>query len=106
MTVADGHGDGGWVDAWQRQSPGATQREWSLPGDLPDRVRGLVVRAGSVLEVTQAGLEHADGSATAALTEHRRRTLLALRAAATEALEVAACAGAGYLAAQSRRTRS
>lgn len=102
----DGLGDGGWVDAWQRQTASATQHEWSLPGELPERVRGVIVRAGSVLEVTQAGLEHADGSATAHLTEHRRRTLLTLRTVATDALEVAACAGAGYLSAQSRRTRS
>lgn len=102
----DGLGDGGWVDAWQRQAPAALQREWSLPGDLPDRVRSLVVRAASVLEVTEVGLEHADGSASAALTDQRRRTLLTLRAAAADALEVAACAGAGYLAAQSRRTSS
>ena len=102
----DGLGDGGWIDAWQRQAPAAVQREWSLPGDLPDRIRGLVVRAASVLEVTGAGLEHAEGSTSAALTEHRRRMLLTLRAAAAQALEVAACAGAGYLAAQSRRTSS
>lgn len=100
----DALGDGGWTDAWQRQAPALLEREWSLPGDLPDRVRGLLVRAGSVLEVAEAGLEHADGSASISLTEHRRALLRTLRDVATEALEVAACAGAGYLAAQSRRT--
>ena len=102
----DGLGDGGWTDAWQGRSAAPLEREWSLPGDLPERLRGLLARAGSVLEVADAGLEHADGSASAALSEQRRRVLLTVRSAASEALEVAACAAAGYLAVQSRRTTS
>src|SRR5690606_21907515 len=63
-AVADDLGDGGWVDAWQPQPPTLSERQWALPGDLPDRVRGLLVRAGSVLEIADRGLEHADASTT------------------------------------------
>lgn len=98
--------DGGWVDAWQRQRPGAAEREWGLPPELPHRVRGLILRAGSILEIADAGLEHAQGSASADLAARRRAPLHRLRDVATTALESASCAGVTYLAAQSRATRS
>lgn len=98
--------DGGWVDAWQRQRPGPVEREWGLPPGLPERVRSLVVRAGGILEIVEAGLAHADGSSSAELAARRRAPLQGLRGVAVTALEVAACAGVSYLAAQSRATRS
>ncbi|MCA1781006.1 MAG: hypothetical protein LC679_02205 [Intrasporangiaceae bacterium] len=105
-TATDALGDGGWADAWQRERPGRVEREWGLPPDLPDRVRALVVRAGVILEIAEAGLAHADGSTSAELAEHRRAPLLVLRAVAETALEAAACGGVAYLAAQSRTMRS
>jgi hypothetical protein len=103
-------GDGGWSDAWGGPRAGSDGhrrvREWALPPDLPERVASLVVRAGAVLEVAEAGIDHASGSASVALEEHRREVLRDLRDVACAALEVAACVGADYLAAQSRRTRS
>lgn len=102
----DSLGDGGWADAWQRERPHQVEQRWGLPPDLPERVRGLVVRAGAILEICDAGLEHAEGSATAELAGSRRAPLLTLRAVATSALEAATCAGVSYLAAQSRTMRS
>ena len=98
--------DGGWVDAWQRERPRAVEREWGLPPELPERMRALVVRAGGILEIAEAGLEHAEGSSSADLAAHRRAPLQVLRGVAGSALEAAACAGVCYLAAQSRATRS
>lgn len=105
--ATDELGDGGWVDAWdsQRLARRTADREWSLPG-LPDRVGGVIMRAGTVLEIAERGLGHADGSASAFLGEQRRAALLPLRDAATRALESAAATAAGYFAAQSRSTRS
>lgn len=105
-TAIDTLEDGGWVDAWQRQRPGAAEREWGLPPELPPRVRGLILRAGSILEIADAGLEHAHGSASADLAARRAAPLHRLRAVANAALEGASCAGVSYLAAQSRATRS
>ena len=99
-------GDGGWVDAWQRERPAQLERSWSLPPALPDRVRGLLVRAGSILEITDAGLAHAEGSSSAHLRASRSAVLLTLQGAAFEAMETAACAASSYSAAQSRTTRS
>lgn len=98
--------DGGWVDAWQRERPGPVEREWGLPPELPERIRALVVRAGGILEITESGLSHADGSSSGELAAQRREPLLVLRGVAGTALEAAACAGVAYLAAQSRATRS
>ena len=97
---------GGWVDAWQGEQPQRAEQHWRLPSGLPDRARGLLVRAGAVLEICDAGLEHAEGSSTAELTAYRRAALLRLRGVSTAALEAATCAGVTYLAAQSRTTRS
>ena len=105
-AAIDALGDGGWVDAWQRQPADRHEHHWRLPPGLPDRPRGLVVRAGSVLEICDAGLEHAEGSTTAALAADRRAPLLRLRESAISALEAGAAAAVGYLAAQSRTTRS
>lgn len=105
-TAIDALGDGGWADAWQRERPTQVEHRWSLPPDLPARVRGLLVRAGSVLEITDAGLTHAQGSSTADLESVRRGPLLALQDAAAGAMEAAACAASSYFAAQSRSTRS
>lgn len=102
----DALGDGGWSDAWQRGHEDRVELHWSLPSSLPARPRDLIVRAGAVLEVVDLGLEHADGSASAALTDERRAPLLGLRDAATHALEVAVAAIAGYFASQPRRTSS
>lgn len=105
-AAIDALGDGGWVDAWQRERPAQLERRWSLPPDLPERVRGLLVRAGAILEITDAGLAHAQGSSSADLESARRATLLALQDAAGCAMEAAASAASSYFAAQSRSTRS
>lgn len=105
-AAADSLGDGGWVDAWQGQHAPATEREWSLPSGLPERVRVLLVRAGSVLEIAELGLTHAQRSTTAQLTGQRQSVLRPVRDAAVAALETATCAAAGYFAAQPRRTSS
>ncbi|MDO5502998.1 MAG: hypothetical protein Q4G67_07480 [Actinomycetia bacterium] len=109
-AAIDALGDGGWADAWQGEtstaSVPANEHRWALPSDLPDRVRGLLMRAGSILEITDAGLAHAQGSSSVGLGEHRTRTLRALNETATAALEAATGAGVSYLSAQSRRTRS
>ena len=102
----DDLGDGGWVDGWQRDQPQRVEQHWRLPPGLPERARGLLVRAGAVLEICDAGLEHAEGSSTAELTAYRRACLLRLRGVSTAALEAATCAGVSYLADQSRTTRS
>src|SRR5690606_14650136 len=78
-TAIDALGDGGWADAWQREDSAQTERRWSLPPDLPGRVRGLLVRAGSILEITEAGLAHAQGSVTVDLQTARSSTLLVLQ---------------------------
>src|SRR5690606_16854101 len=101
----DSLGDGGWADAWQRELPTRTGRQWSLPSSLPARPRDLIVRAGSILEVVDLGLDHAEGSSSAPLGQARRHTLLHLRDIATHALEAGAAAVSGYFAAQSRSTR-
>lgn len=105
-AAIDALGDGGWADAWQRERSSQVEHSWSLPPDLPERVRAVLVRAGSILEITDAGLGHAQGSSSADLEHARRAPLLALQDAATEAMESAACAGSAYLASQSRSTRS
>lgn len=105
-AAIDALGDGGWVDAWQRDHGPGEDRLWSLPPDLPDRARAVIVRSASVLQIAEAGLVHATGSAGAGLEQARRHTLLGLREAASAALEAATAAAAGYFAAQSRSTRS
>ena len=105
-AAIDDLGDGGWADAWQRDRPERVEQQWALPSELPERVRGLVVRAGAILEICEAGLEHAEGSTTTGLAAARRGPLLGLRAVATSALEAATCAGVSYLAAHSRTMRS
>ncbi|NLW98704.1 MAG: hypothetical protein GXY39_03265 [Actinomycetales bacterium] len=105
-AAIDRLGDGGWVDAWQRERPSQVERSWSLPPALPERVRGLLVRAGSILEITDAGLSHAEGSSSVHLRASRSAVLLTLQGAAVEAMETAACAASSYFAAQSRTTRS
>lgn len=102
----DALGDGGWADAWQRERPHRAEQRWGLPPDLPERVRGVVVRSGAILEICDAGLEHVEGSATAELGDSRRAPLVGLREVATSALEAATCSGVSYLAAQSRTMRS
>lgn len=105
-AAADGLGDGGWVDAWQGQPARATECEWSLPTDLPERVRGLLARAGSILEIAELGLSHAERSTTAQLTGERQSALRPLRDTAVAALEAATCSAGAYFAAQPRRTSS
>lgn len=102
----DALGDGGWVDAWQPERARRREERWGLPPGLPDRTRGLVVRAGAILAICDAGLEHAEGSVSTDLRASREVPLLGLRRVATSALETATCAGVSYLAAQSRTMRS
>lgn len=105
-AAADSLGDGGWVDAWQGQPAPMAEREWSLPSDLPERVRGLLVRAGSILEIAELGLAHAERSTSIHLSGQRHSALRPLRDTAVAALEAATSAAAGYFAAQPRRTSS
>lgn len=105
-AAIDALGDGGWVDAWQRDHGPGEDRRWSLPPELPERARAVIVRSATVLQIAEAGLLHATGSAGAGLAQARGHTLLRLREAASAALETATAAAAGYFAAQSRSTRS